>query len=1412
MASEMEIDDSLYSRQRYVLGDSAMKRMAQSSVLIYGLGGLGVEIAKNIVLAGVKCLTVQDAVPCTLRDLGTQFFVRQADVDSSKNRAEACAGKLAELNPYVKISTRTEALTLTTDLTYLQEFQCIILTECPLSVQLYVNKFCRACPTPIKFVSSDVFGVFSSAFCDFGDSFEVADPTGEESKEVFIAKITKANPGVVTSLDNQLHGLETGDVVTFKEVKGMEQINSLQCEVKVLSPTTFSIGDTSGSGFGQYVSGGIMKQLKVPKTVHFKSLEDQLMSPTLLMADLSKFTAPMNIHLAFQALHQFWTETGNFPQPWCSDSADRMVALAKACSANIAAKNQAEPEELDEKLVRCLSHTAAGCLSPLCAAMGGVVAQEGLKALTGKFLPLSQWLYLDGMEAIPDLSSTCPESFQQRNDRLDPLRICVGQEVCQKLADARLFMVGCGAIGCEMLKNYALLGVGSSQKGQITITDNDLIEKSNLNRQFLFRPHHIQKPKSTTAAQAVLEINSALHIEAQQHKVCPQTETTNYPDAFYEAQDVMVNALDNLEARRYMDSRCVTNQRPLLESGTMGTKGHVQVIVPHLTESYTSQQDPADEDFPYCTVKSFPANIEHCIQWARDKFEELFVHQPNLFNKFLASNADINAVVHKLKSGDIVDGGLRVSKMAAARPRCWEDCVRLARLRFEKYFNHKAQQLIHAFPLDTKLPDNSLFWQSPKRPPGPVQFNADDPQHLTFITSTTRLLCDIYGIPGPQVDVNSVKTQVQMVTVPQFIPSNKKIETDESKGRADEQLETTSDEVTAAGERLAHVVMSPEAQAGNLKHCQNYRTISLISHPSKVMLRVLLNRLKGKKEEILAEEQAGFISKRSTVKQIFNIRILIKKHLQHQRDLFHNFIDFKKAFDRVWHDDLWQVMRNYIIDSNIIDVIKVLYDDSKSSVLLNNQIGKFFRTTMGVRQGCLLSPVLFNIYLENIMTEALSGFQPSISINGRPVCNLRFADDIDLKTGTEKEVQDRTTRLETRSKAFGMEVSDEKGKTHLSSTSYSAVVNIKMNGQILEEVDGFKYLASIITKTGSPTKGIRTKLSLASTAMTKPNTIWKSNTISLPVNIKSFVISILLYGCESWTLNAKTEWWLQALEHKCYRKLLCIHYSEHKTNEYVRQRIDTLAGKQEPQLSVVKRRKLTWFGHVNRHDSLAKTILQGIVEGGRRRSRQSLKPMLAVEFEKDDDSNEHINFIAACSNIRAQMYSIESADRLKVKRIAGRIVPAIATTTAAVSGLVTLELLKVLQQRPLEFLKNAFLNLALPMLLLSEPGACARKVLKEGLSVSVWDKWTIQGTKDFTLQQFLNSCKENFGFEATAVVNGVKIIYMPIMPPHKKRLPQTMMKLIKPEPGCAYVDLVVCFENDKEEEIEGPPVRYFFGN
>lgn len=132
-------------------------------------------------------------------------------------------------------------------------------------------------------------------------------------------------------------------------------------------------------------------------------------------------------------------------------------------------------------------------------------------------------------------------------------------------------MVGSGAIGCELLKNLALMGVGL-----VTITDNDVIEKSNLNRQFLFREKDLGLPKSEAAAKAVALINPDMEVVPLTKKVGRDTEGF-FNDQFWFGQDIVANALDNVEARHYVDGRCVYYRKPLLESGTEGTSGNVQV-------------------------------------------------------------------------------------------------------------------------------------------------------------------------------------------------------------------------------------------------------------------------------------------------------------------------------------------------------------------------------------------------------------------------------------------------------------------------------------------------------------------------------------------------------------------------------------------------------------------------------------------------------------------------------------------------------------------------------------------------------------------------------------------------------------------------------------------------------------------
>ena len=152
----------------------------------------------------------------------------------------------------------------------------------------------------------------------------------------------------------------------------------------------------------------------------------------------------------------------------------------------------------------------------------------------------------------------------------------------------------------------------------------------------------------------------------------------------------------------------------------------------------------------------------------------------------------------------------------------------------------------------------------------------------------------------------------------------------------------------AWGSLYAHRGPITLTKEGNLQQCQNYQTVSFISHPSKVMLKIILNRLKPQAEKIIAEEHAGFTAGISATEQIFNLRIFCEKYLQHRQDLYHVFIDFKKAFDRVWHAALWATMKKYNISTNLIRVIKNIYNKATGAVLFNSSIGDRFRTTVDV--------------------------------------------------------------------------------------------------------------------------------------------------------------------------------------------------------------------------------------------------------------------------------------------------------------------------------------------------------------------------------------------------------------------------------------------------------------------------------
>jgi ubiquitin-activating enzyme E1 len=207
---EDEIDESLYSRQLYVLGHDAMRRMASSDVLISGLGGLGVEIAKNVILGGVKSVTLHDERNCTVADLSSQFYLSESAI--GQNRALASCEQLSELNQYVPTTAYTGPLSEE----FLRKFRVVVLTGASAAEKERVAAITHA--NSIALIIADTRGLFSQVFCDFGPDFTVVDVTGENAVSAMIADITRDYEAVVTCLDDTRHGLEDGDYVTFNEV------------------------------------------------------------------------------------------------------------------------------------------------------------------------------------------------------------------------------------------------------------------------------------------------------------------------------------------------------------------------------------------------------------------------------------------------------------------------------------------------------------------------------------------------------------------------------------------------------------------------------------------------------------------------------------------------------------------------------------------------------------------------------------------------------------------------------------------------------------------------------------------------------------------------------------------------------------------------------------------------------------------------------------------------------------------------------------------------------------------------------------------------------------------------------------------------------------------------------------------
>ncbi|KAL3171995.1 hypothetical protein MRX96_043672 [Rhipicephalus microplus] len=749
-----EIDENFYSRQIYVLGRDAVMRLAQSDVLISGMGGLGVEIAKNVVLAGVRSVTIHDEQVCTGVDLSSQYFLGEASV--GENRASACEAPLGQLNKYVRVTAHTEPLTMD----FLKKFTVVVLTETPLQTQQSMAAFTHENNIPL--IIADTRGVAGQIFCDFGDKFRVLDPDGELPRSVVLKSISQKQ-GVVTTSHKARHGFEDGDYVTFSEVRGMTEINECPpMEIKVLAPHRFSVMAPYNGITG---TGGFATELKMPKDVKFKPLKESLLNPEFVPCDTANADRAAQLHLGFQALHAFQEAHQRLPRAWDMYEAAEVVQLAKE-------KNtlQANPlKEIDDRILTLLSCTSSGSLCPMQSVIGSIAAQDVIKACTGKFTPIHQWFYFDAFECLPQKASVPEFCVKEMELTRYGAQACVfGSDVQRTLLSLNYLVVGAGAIGCELLKNLAMMGVGA-WCGCIYVTDADKVETSNLNRQFFFRTEDVGHPKAVAAADAALRMNPELNITPHEDKVGPETESV-YNDMFFTDLNGVASAIDNVEGRRYIDRLCVRYCKPLVDSGTEGTKGSVQVVVPFVTESYTCSQDPPETSVPLCTIKYFPNKVEHTIEWARDEFEGLFKMSAVNAVKYLENPRFLSAAQKTLPLMEEVDLLQELMKILVEE-RAWvfDDCVEFARLRFQEQYDTRIRQMLRHHPEEQLTSKGTPFWSAGRRCPHPIEFDPSNTLHMDYIVAAANLRAAMFGIPQC-TDREVITRMLEDVDVPVYDP------------------------------------------------------------------------------------------------------------------------------------------------------------------------------------------------------------------------------------------------------------------------------------------------------------------------------------------------------------------------------------------------------------------------------------------------------------------------------------------------------------------------------------------------------------------------------------------------------------------------------------------------------------------
>jgi exonuclease III len=416
---------------------------------------------------------------------------------------------------------------------------------------------------------------------------------------------------------------------------------------------------------------------------------------------------------------------------------------------------------------------------------------------------------------------------------------------------------------------------------------------------------------------------------------------------------------------------------------------------------------------------------------------------------------------------------------------------------------------------------------------------------------------------------------------------------------------------------LKDVIITLLFKKGSSLLCDNYRTLSLINHIGKVLEKMIQFRLGDYCEAIkcLPESQNGFRSDRSTVDAMFVSRLISTSAREKLISIFQCFVDLTKAYDKVNRSILWLILQRLGVPDNLIGLIKGLLDGSEAAIRIKGEIVGEFSLDMGLKQGSVFSPLLFNIFFGAIIDAwqkrllgkgiplmfnlngdflSLDALKRKIGIEHITILDILFADDAKIIATSAEDLQVMLDIFVEITEAFGQEVSIKKTKVMVQPKRVLAgeeidaeiPISISIKGQVLENVVVFTYLGGQENVNGNLVDVVKYKLSKMSFAFTKlRKRVFSNRNIRLVTKLRIFdtvVITNGLYGCAIWNINQKQLEKLDSWKFRHLKKILGIKWQDYCSYVVLIERIRSLDIDIDTMEATIRRFQLNYLGHILR--------------------------------------------------------------------------------------------------------------------------------------------------------------------------------------------------------------------------------------